>query len=157
MANDLSSLLKGGVVLDPQTAESRKQILGVISNALGHKLDIDGRDILEAVIERENLGSTAVGEGVVIPHARIHGLEAPVGGFARLNEGIDFDAPDGRDCDLIFVLLAPHVSGADHLRALAQVSRAFRNAKLREQLREANTKEDISAVICPSMVSVDAA
>ena len=157
MANDLSSLLKGGVVLDPQTAESRKQILGVISNALGQKLGIDGRDILEAVIERENLGSTAVGEGVVIPHARINGLDGPVGGFARLSQGIDFDAPDGRECDLIFVLLAPHVSGADHLRALAQVSRAFRNPSLREQLREANSKEDISAVICPSLMSADAA
>ncbi len=158
MANDLSSLLNGGVILDPQPAESRKHILSVVCNALGDKLGLDGRDILEAVIERENLGSTAVGEGVVIPHARVDGLSGPVGGFVRLTEGIDFDAPDGRPCDLIFVLLAPHVSGADHLRALAQVSRTFRSDALRERLRQADDSSEVCDVICPSAsVAVDAA
>lgn len=150
MANDLSSLLQGGVVLEPQSAESRKNVLGILSKALGEKLGLDGRDVLEAVIERENLGSTAVGEGVVIPHARIDGLDGPVGGFLRLTDGIDFDAPDGKNCDLVFMLLAPHVAGADHLRALAQVSRTFRNEDLRAKLRRAGTVEEICEIICPS-------
>ncbi len=158
MANDLSSLLAGGIVLEPQAANSRKHVLSLVSDALGEKLGIDGRDILEAVIERENLGSTAVGEGVVIPHARVDKLAAPVGGFLRLTEGIDFDAPDGRPCDLVFVLLAPHISGADHLRALAQVSRAFRVASFRENIRDAETLEDLHSVLCPeSAMSISAA
>jgi len=157
MANDLSSLLKDGVILVSQSAESRKQILNTMANAVGDKLNIDGRDVLDAVIERENLGSTGVGEGVAIPHARIAGLSAPIGVFVRLHEGVDFDAIDGRDCDLIFMLLAPHSSGADHLRALAQVSRTFRNADLRKRLRSAASADDVKTILCPKTAEADAA
>lgn len=157
MANDLSSLLLEGVILGPQSSESRKQVLGMLADALGEKHGIDGRDIFDAVIERENLGSTSVGEGVAIPHARIPNLEAPVGGFVRLHEGVDFDSIDGRACDLIFMLLAPNTAGADHLRALAQVSRAFRNAEFRDALRSAADKEAMMALICPQAVEVSLA
>lgn len=145
-----------GVVLVSQSAESRKQILAVLAEEIAEKLSLDGRDILDAVIERENLGSTGVGEGVAIPHARLEGLKAPVGAFVRLHEGVDFEAIDGRACDLIFMLLAPHSSGADHLRALAQVSRTFRNADLREKLRSAAEAEDVKRLLCPSAFEVDA-
>ena len=157
MTNDLSNLLEEGVVLGPQTSETRKQILGVLANAVGEKHDIDGRDIFDAVIERENLGSTSVGEGVAIPHARVPGLKAPIGAFVRLHEGVDFDAIDGRPCDLIFMLLAPNAAGADHLRALAQVSRAFRNTEFREALRKASDRDAVKAVICPQTEAVSAA
>lgn len=157
MTNDLSNLLLEGVVLGPQSSETRKQILGVLANAVGEKHDIDGRDIFDAVIERENLGSTSVGEGVAIPHARVPGLKAPVGAFVRLHEGVDFDAIDGRPCDLIFMLLAPNAAGADHLRALAQVSRAFRNAEFRDALRQAADRDALKAVICPQTEAVSAA
>ena len=157
MANDLSSLLQDGLVLASQSSDSRKQILCTMADAVGDKLGIDGRRILDAVIERENLGSTGVGEGVAIPHARVDGLSAPVGVFVKLHEGVDFDAIDGRDCDLIFMLLAPHSSGADHLRALAQVSRTFRNLDLREQLRSAQDQAEITAILCPKSVAADAA
>ena len=158
MANNLSSLLEGGVVVEPQSAASRKQVLGILSNALGKKLKIDSRDILEAVLEREALGSTALGEGVVVPHARVDGIERPVGGFLKLTEGVDFDAPDGAPCDLIFMLLAPHASGADHLRALAQVSRAFRGEALRTNLRATNETGEIVNLLCPQAdIKVDAA
>ena len=100
MANDLSSLLAEGVILNPQASESRKQILGKLADAVGEKLGLEGRDIFDAVIEREKLGSTSVGEGVAIPHARISGLEHPVGAFVRLHDGVDFDAIDGQPCDL---------------------------------------------------------
>ena len=157
MANDLSSLLNEGVILNSQSAESRKQILAIMAEALGNKLGIDGREILDSVLERESLGSTGVGEGVAIPHARIDGLAAPVGAFVHLHEGVDFDAIDGRACDLIFMLLAPHSSGADHLRALAQVSRTFRNADLRDRLRHAQGMHDTHAILCPSSAKADAA
>lgn len=157
MANDLTSLLQDGLVLASQSSDSRKQILCRMAEAIGEKLGLDSRRILDAVIERENLGSTGVGEGVAIPHARVEGLSAPIGVFVKLHDGVDFDAIDGRDCDLIFMLLAPHSSGADHLRALAQVSRTFRNADLREQLRQAQDQADITAILCPKAVAASAA
>lgn len=157
MANDLSSLLVEGVILGPQASETRKQILGTLANAIGEKLGIDGRDVFDAVIERENLGSTSVGEGVAIPHARIPSLKHPVGAFVRLHEGVDFDAIDGRPCDLIFMLLAPIAAGADHLRALAQVSRAFRNADLRDALRKAPDAAALTELVCPQAVEENAA
>ncbi|MEL7285452.1 MAG: PTS sugar transporter subunit IIA, partial [Pseudomonadota bacterium] len=103
MANDLTSLLAEGVILGPQASETRKQILSTLAHALGEKHGMDGRDIFDAVIERENLGSTSVGEGVAIPHARIDGLKRPVGALVKLHEGVDFDSIDGRPCDLIFM------------------------------------------------------
>ncbi|MBR9835722.1 MAG: PTS transporter subunit EIIA [Alphaproteobacteria bacterium] len=157
MANDLTSLLKGGTILISPAAESRKQVLHSMAEALADKLGLECRDILDAVLERENLGSTGVGEGVAIPHARIQGLDAPVGAFARLQQGVDFDAIDGRNCDLIFMLLAPNSSGADHLRALAQVSRTFRNVDLREALRAADSKDDFVRLLCPKAIEANAA
>ena len=156
MANDLSSLLQEGVILGSQASESRKQILNRLANAIGEKTGIDGRDIFDAVIERENLGSTSVGEGVAIPHARIPALNKPVGAFVRLEEGVDFDAIDGPPCDLIFMLLAPNASGADHLRALAQVSRTFRNAELRDALRNTTELDVITQILCPQTADATA-
>ena len=157
MANDLTSLLAEGVILGPQSSESRKQILSTLADAIGAKHGIDGRDIFDAVIERENLGSTSVGEGVAIPHARIPALDKPVGAFVKLDQGVDFDAIDGRPCDLIFMLLAPHAAGADHLRALAQVSRTFRNADLRAALRDASDVDAIQQILCPQTAEIGAA
>ena len=157
MANDLSSLLAEGVVLAPQTSESRKQVLSTLAKAIGEKHGIDGRDIFEAASDREYLGATRVGEGGAIPQARIPELMAPVGAFVRLVDGVDFDAIDGRPCDLIFMLLAPIAAGADHLRALAQVSRAFRNADLRDKLRAASDVDAIRDLVCPQAVEESAA
>ncbi|MEL7107710.1 MAG: PTS sugar transporter subunit IIA [Pseudomonadota bacterium] len=157
MANDLTSLLAEGVILGPQASETRKQILSTLAHALGEKHGMDGRDIFDAVIERENLGSTSVGEGVAIPHARIDGLKRPVGALVKLHEGVDFDSIDGRPCDLIFMLLAPMAAGADHLRALAQVSRAFRNAEFREAVRGAADTHEMQKLVCPKAVEETAA
>lgn len=157
MANDLSSLLQEGTILVAQPCESRKQVIHLLADALASKLGLESRDIFDAVMERENLGSTGVGEGVAIPHARVEGVTKPVGAFVRLNDGVDFDAIDGLPCDLVFMLLAPHSAGADHLRALAQVSRAFRNADLRDKLRATGTPEAVMAVLCPKMLESNAA
>ncbi len=150
MAHDLAPLLTDGLILPVASATSRKQVLKMLSEALGSKLNLDSRTILDAVIERENLGSTGVGEGVAIPHARNVELKAPIGAFVRLENSVDFDAIDGQPCDLIFMLLAPTSSGADHLRALAQVSRAFRNSSLRKTLRSAETVGELRMLLCPN-------
>ena len=156
MATDLTSLLGDGVILDPVSAENRKQALTILAGALGEKTKLDARDIFDAVMERERLGSTGVGEGVAIPHARIEKLPHPIGGFVRLEQGVDFDAVDDRPCDLIFMLIAPVGSGADHLRALAQVSRTLRQPDLREALRKASTAEEMKTILCPEAANAAA-
>lgn len=153
MTLDLSSLLKGGVILPRFRAESRKQAIDALAEALGKATGLNPRDISDAVMQRERLGSTGVGEGVAIPHARLPGLSAPVGGVMLLNEGVDFEAVDERPCDIIFMLLAPMNSGADHLRALAQVSRALRNPDIREKLRWADSGKAVQAILCPESVT----
>jgi PTS system nitrogen regulatory IIA component len=153
MATDLSALLQGGVIIPLQDLSSRKQAVHVLCEALSQATGIAARAIEDAVMERERLGSTGVGEGVAIPHARLPGLERPVGGFLRLLHGVDFEAIDERPCDLVFMLLAPDGAGADHLRALAQVSRVFRQSAVRDALRKARTEDDVRAVICKEAVS----
>ena len=145
---DLTTLLQNGVILPALTAKSRKQVFHSLCADLAHVTDIDEREIFDAVMERERLGSTGVGEGVAIPHARLEGLSAPLGAFARLTEPVDFEAVDDRPCDLVFMLLAPIAAGADHLRALAAVSRAFREPSIRAALRNALTREDVIAILC---------
>lgn len=152
MATDLSALLQGGVIIPYHEAASRKQAIHVLCEALSETTGIAARAIEDAVMERERLGSTGVGEGVAIPHARLAGLPAPVGGFLRLAHGVDFEAIDDRPCDLVFMLLAPDGSGADHLRALAQVSRFFRQSAVRDGLRKARNEEEIKALICKDPV-----
>ena len=156
MATDLTSLLTGGVIIPSLEAKSRKQAIHALAEALAEATGIGLREIDDAVMEREKLGSTGVGEGVAIPHARLEGVDAPVGGYLRLVHGVDFEAIDDRPCDLIFMLLAPKSSGADHLRALAQVSRTFRQSAVRDALREANTEEEVKAIVCREAVEQSA-
>ncbi|MCI4645162.1 MAG: PTS sugar transporter subunit IIA [Hyphomonadaceae bacterium] len=148
MAIDLSALLDRGVIFLEQSCGSRKQAIVRLSGALAEKLGLDDRAIFDAVMEREQLGSTGVGEGVAIPHARLSKIDTPVGGFMKLSEGVEFDAVDERPCDLVFMLLAPMTAGADHLRALAQVSRAFRKPEVRAALRGAADAKAIHAILC---------
>ena len=156
MATDLTSLLTGGVIIPSLEAKSRKQAIHALAEALAEATGIGLREIEDAVMERERLGSTGVGEGVAIPHARLEGVDAPVGGYRRLGHGVGFEAIDDRPCDLIFMLLAPKSSGADHLRALAQVSRTFRQSAVRDALREANTEEEVKAIVCREAVEQSA-
>jgi PTS system nitrogen regulatory IIA component len=118
---------------------SQKQLFQDMALRLiaAHGLKIPCRDIVAAAIERERLGSTGVGNGVALPHARIDGLDHVVAGFARLTEPMDFDSVDGRPVDLVAFLLAPADAAGAHLRALARVSRQLRREEKRSKLRAA--------------------
>ena len=98
---------------------------------------MEARVIFESVLQRERLGSTGVGQGVAIPHARLRGIRDVTGFFARLKSPVDFESIDGRPVDLVFMLLAPEDAGAEHLKALARVSRLMRREDVRERLRAA--------------------
>lgn len=102
-----------------------------------HNLDVPCRDIVAAAMERERLGSTGVGNGVALPHARIDGLDQVIAGFSRLSDPMEFDSVDGRPVDLVAFLLAPSDAAGAHLRALARVSRKLRREENRSRLRSA--------------------
>ena len=144
---DFSNLLDESVIFDPLTVDSRQGVLRALSEGLAMRADLDPRVVLEAVTERERLGSTGVGDGVAIPHVRLEGISMPIGAFARLTTPVDFEAIDDRHCDLVFMLLASEREGSDHLRALAQVSRAFRQAQFREELRADRNSGNLAALL----------
>lgn len=149
----LGDLLLPGAVAPRARWQGKKQVLSELSAMMAKALGLDARLVHDAVLERERLGSTGVGEGVAIPHARIATLSRPVAGFARLLEPADFEAIDERPADLIFMLLAPTDSGADHLRALARAARVFRQERIRTALRQAQTSETMLAILAPDSAS----
>lgn len=145
----LGDLLLPNAVVVRARWKGRKQVLAELSGVMATALGLTAREVHEAVLERERLGSTGVGEGVAIPHARIETLSRPVGGFARLVEAADFEAIDERPADLIFMLLAPTDAGADHLRALARAARVFRQERIRSALRQAQTEDTVLSILSP--------
>ncbi len=153
----LSELIPESGVLAELNASGRKQVLHALSELAERTLGVDARAILDAVMERERLGSTGVGEGVAIPHARTPLVGEVRGLFARLKSPVDFDAVDGRPADLIFMLLAPEDSSADHLKALARVSRLFRREDVRDALRLAPDAAAIHAILLGAEPRTDAA
>ena len=101
-------------------------------------------------MERERLGTTGVGNGIAIPHGKLANMERPYGLFARLERAIDFDSIDDQPVDLVFLLLAPATAGADHLKALAQISRLLRDKTICEKLRGTDTSEALYALLTDS-------
>ncbi len=144
---DLSDLVVAEGMISNLKATSKKQALNVLATKAATVFDLDEAAVLDLLLERERLGTTGVGNGVAIPHAKVPGLKAPRGIFARLDQAVDFDAIDDQPVDLIFLLLAPEGAGADHLKALARVSRMFRNAALCEKLRGSHDKTALFALL----------
>ena len=132
---EIEDLLSAENVLGDFRASSKKQTLQALSRKLADNMGLDGRLIFEKLLEREKLGSTGVGKGVAIPHARIEGLDGIKGLFARLASPIDFDSVDDQPVDIVFMMLAPIDAGADHLKALARVSRLLRDEGTLKKLR----------------------
>jgi nitrogen PTS system EIIA component len=113
----------------------KKQALQEMSERAAQVSGLPEREIFDALLQRERLGSTGVGDGVAIPHGKLAKCPHIFGVFARLDRPIDFAAPDGLPVDLIFMLIAPEAAGADHLKALAMGARLLRNAAVAAQLR----------------------
>lgn len=129
-------------VLADVHASSKKQLFqhmadSLVSNPALEAAGVSARDIVNAVVERERLGSTGVGNGVALPHARMSGLDGIYAVFARLETPIDYEAVDDMPVDLVVMLVAPEDAGGAHLRALAKFSRRLRREDTRERLRAA--------------------
>ena len=126
---------------------SKRSLLQQLANLSGQRLDADPAAILASIAERERLGSTGFGQGVAIPHGKVEGLTRIYCLFARLAEPVDFKAIDGSQVDLIFLLLSPPDAGAEHLKALAAISRVIRHAPTLEKMRGARSRDALAAVL----------
>ena len=144
---DISDLLAANGVVLRGGASSKRQALHAVAEAASHVLNIDDARIFEALMEREALGSTGLGSGVAVPHARLEGLTQMRGVFVRLDQPVAFESVDEQPVDLIFALFAPPNASSEHLRALARVSRMLRQGDVREHLRQARTPDAIHALL----------
>jgi PTS system nitrogen regulatory IIA component len=126
---------------------SKRSLMQQLANLASQRLGQDSATILASLNEREQLGSTGFGQGVAIPHGKIEGLGRIYGLFARLGEPVDYKAIDGRAVDLVFLLLSPPDAGAEHLKALAAVSRVTRHAATLEKMRGARSRDALAAVL----------
>lgn len=138
---ELRDLLSADAILPNLHVTSKKQALQEIARRAARITGLDERAVFDMLLERERLGTTGIGHGVAIPHGKHEALSRPYGVFARLAKPIDFDAIDDQPVDMMFALLAPLDAGADHLKALARVSRLFRNQEICEKLRGSDTAE----------------
>ena len=132
-------------------ASSKKNVLDELSKLAERDIKIDSRTLLESLTKREKLGSTAVGNGIAIPHANCRNIDKPKVFVALLSNSLDFNATDDQPVDIIFLLLAPENSGSEHLQALALVSRLLRNKELTTKLRGCKNTESAYAVISQSV------
>lgn len=144
---ELVDLLTPESVISNLHATSKRQALQEIARRAAEITGLNERTIFDVLLERERLGSTGVGGGIAIPHGKLPDLSRLYGLFARLDRSIEFDSIDERPVDLIFVLLAPEAAGADHLKALARVSRLLRDRSVCEKLRGSETPEALYALL----------
>lgn len=143
----LIDLLTPAAVISPLRAHGKKQALLELAQHAARVAGLPERDLYEALLQRERLGSTGIGDGIAIPHGRMPGIDRLIGLFARADKPIDFDALDGQPVDIIFVLIAPEGAGADHLKALARVARVLRNQAVLEQVRSIRDPAAIYAIL----------
>lgn len=143
----LSDFLDFDAIKTALPGGSKKALLPQLANLVGPRLDVDSSVILASISEREQLGSTGFGHGVAIPHGKVEGLKRIYCLFARLAEPLDYKAIDGRPVDLVFILLSPPDAGAEHLKALAAISRVTRHAATLEKMRGARSRDALAAVL----------
>jgi PTS system nitrogen regulatory IIA component len=143
----LSEFLDFDAIKAGLSGGNKRSLLQQLASAAAQRVGRDQGEILTSIVERERLGSTGFGNGVAIPHGKIDGLTRVYGLFARLSEPIDYKAIDGTPVDLVFLLLSPPDAGADHLKALASVSRVMRNAATLQKMRGARSRDALAAVL----------
>jgi PTS system nitrogen regulatory IIA component len=154
---NIGELLDRTAISARVSATNKKKALAVIAEIAARNFGLEPAEVLEALTEREAAGSTGVGHGVAVPHARLEGLQRMRGVFVRLEQPVEFESVDDQPVDLLFALFAPKNAGAEHLRALAKVSRVLRQGDLREQLRKARSADAVHALLVQDMSARPAA
>ena len=144
---EMTDLLIPEAVIDGLKVTSKKQVLQDLSERAAVLTDLNARDVLDTILARERLGTTGVGQGIAIPHGRMDDIDKVYGLFARLNTPIDFESLDEQPVDLVFMLLAPEGAGADHLKALAKISRLLRDQAVCRKLRGSDSPDALYALL----------
>jgi PTS system nitrogen regulatory IIA component len=147
---EIADLIEPRAVIASLKATSKKQALQELARHAAAITGLGERRIFETLLERERLGTTGVGHGVAIPHGKLSELKRLYGMFARLDKPIDFESIDEQPVDLIFLLLAPEGAGADHLKALARISRLLRNSGMCDKLRGATSADGLYMLLTQS-------
>ncbi len=154
---EIAELLQQDGVVANLKVTSKKQALQELAQKAAHLTDLHERKIFDVLLERERLGTTGVGQGIAIPHGKLNELAQLHAVFARLETPIDFDSIDDEPVDLIFLLLAPESAGADHLKALARISRLLRDQNICAKLRGTSESDALYALLTDASVSSNAA
>jgi|TARA_B110000037_G_C16853709_1_gene396972 PTS system nitrogen regulatory IIA component len=153
VAMEIADILTPQSIVPKLSATSKKQVLQELAKRAATVTGLKDRFIFDALLQRERLGTTGVGHGIAIPHGKLEGIDKLFGLFARLEKPVDFDAIDEQPVDLLFLLLAPEIAGADHLKALARVSRLLRNRTICDKIRGSNDGDALYALITESNTS----
>ena len=145
--HDLHDLVTPEAVASGVTAGSKKKLFALLADVVARAYGLDAATVATALAARERLGTTGFGGGIAIPHGRIEGLETVRGAIILLERGLDFGAVDDSPVDLVFMLLSPVNAGAEHLKALARVSRRLRDRGFTAKLRGAGSADAIYALL----------
>ena len=143
----LSEFLDFEAVRVGLSAGNKRKLLQMLGQMAGARLGYEAQTIVETIVERERLGSTGFGNGVALPHGKVAGLKSIYAMVVRLAEPIDYKAIDGQPVDMVFLLLSPPDAGAEHLKALAAVSRVVRHGPTLQKLRGARSRDAFAAVL----------
>ena len=154
---NLAEIIDARAVLPHVKAQNKKQLLQELSQAMAGMVAVDHRIIFETLLTREKLGSTGLGQGIAIPHGRLPNITRVYGLFAKLTAPVAYDSVDGEPVDLVFVLLSPDHAGADHLTALARISRLLRHPGTMAKLRGTATAEGLYAILTEPTATATAA
>ena len=155
---NLAEIIDSRAILPAVKAQNKKQLLQELSQAIASVVAVDNRIIFETLLTREKLGSTGLGQGIAIPHGRLPNINRVYGLFAKLASPVAFESVDGQPVDLVFVLLSPNHAGADHLTALARISRLLREPGTMAKLRGTTTAEGLYAILTePTVAAASAA
>lgn len=144
----ITSIFSQEFIIDELEADSKEETLAKLSavfplDSVHYGLD----DIVNILMEREKLGSTGIGDGIAIPHAKIPGLADVLVSFGRSTKGVAFDALDGKPVHLFFLLVAPEHASGQHLKALAKISRMLKDTEFRTRLMDAPSRQDLYKAI----------
>jgi PTS system nitrogen regulatory IIA component len=143
----LLDFLDPTAVIPALRASSKKQALQELSEVASRLTGLEARTVYDVLLQRERLGSTGIGDGVAIPHAKLARLDSIFGLAARLDKPIDFEAVDGQPVDVMFLLLAPEGAGADHLKALARIARVVREPGMTDRIRATRDADALYALL----------
>jgi nitrogen PTS system EIIA component len=153
----LADIIDARAILPCLKVQNKKQLLQDLSQALSSLVAIDNRVIFDTLMQREKLGSTGLGQGIAIPHGRLPSITRVYGVFAQLQNAIPFESVDGEPVDIAFALISPDHAGADHLTALARVSRLLRDSATLKKLRGTQNTDGLYAILTQPTATATAA